>query len=1207
VAAETPRLDQLSRLVVLGDALAGAFSPTDVAKAVLDDALTVFGADAGTLVVRDGDRLHVVGARGWDESLVDRFRSFSVDDELPLAQAVRTECTVTTASPTERDRSAPALAGLRTGYQATASIPLVSGGRVLGALGLAFRDGLPDDPQLVPLLEVLARQCAAALDRAEAFSRLDAERAQLRALVEQLPGGVIIAEAPSGRMVLANAEIERLLGHEFRPAGSVDEYVDNYEVLHADGRRFANDELPLARALRGEAVQEEDCQYRRGDGELVWLSVSARPVRDADGAVIAAVIWFHDVSARREAEEALRAESAAVETLHLVGQALVSHLDVESTLQATVDAAVTATGASFGAFFYNVVNEAGEALQLYTLSGAERAHFDQFGMPRNTRIFAPTFAGEAPVRSDDITADERYGHNAPHTGMPTGHLPVRSYLAVPVRSRTGDVLGGIFLGHPDPAVFGERDERIAVGIAAQAAVAIDNARLYEGEQRARRDAEAAADRVTRLQAVTAQLVDVRQLDDIVDTVVAVVGAASEARRVALYLVEGSTLTLRAAWGFDDSQQDGWSAVDGDGDSPAARVVRDRQPVFLEGPGDGRSTGPGTAADGQSPATALLPLLLEGRAVGVLGVGYGEARPFAAADRQFLQALAGQVAQAVDRVRLDEAEERARQAARDATARVAFLAEASRLLAGSLDYQTTLQALTGLVVPFVADAMSVCIVRDQTLELVASAHRDPAAQEVTRRVTETSLSQPGNQYQLALETGEPVFFPVIPDQVLVDAAGGDETRLAEMRAMAFTSGVLVPMQVADRPIGVLALVTTTASDRVLTEDDVRFVRELADRAALAVYNALTYHRERETAVTLQRSLLPQQLPTIGGVTVDATYSPGTEGTEIGGDWYDVIPLPGDRIGIVIGDVMGRGVRAAAVMGQLRATVRAYALEDHPPAVLVSHLDRIVQALEEGQLATCLYAVYDPLTRELRLTSAGHLPPLIATPDGEIRYLDVEPSLPLGIGGVEHPETVVVVPGGSTLLMYTDGLVESRTSSITEGMDALLQAVATVLPAGGPGMTDLLLRKLGRAEGHDDDTALLALTTPVAPDPRSGQRAAHMQLEHATTSVAMARAFVRELLGAWGLDHLTDTAVLLTSELVTNAVVHARSSVHVWVVLTSERQVRIDVVDSNPAPVAPRTAEPGAESGRGLHLVEELADGWGSEPTAAGKRVWFLLPV
>jgi len=220
-------------------------------------------------------------------------------------------------------------------------------------------------------------------------------------------------------------------------------------------------------------------RYIRKDGSEVWIRSNI--ARIGDGSRLLKIV--EDISERRRAEEALEAERSYLETLNRVGSALAGELDLERVVQAVTDAAVELTGAQFGACVYRVADAAGESYMLFTLSGAERSQFEQFGMPRNTKVFGPTFAGEGTVRSDDITADPRYGHNAPHRGMPEGHLPVVSYLAVPVWSRTGDVMGGLFFGHPDRARFTERHERLIEGLAAQAAIAIDNARLFGEAQR----------------------------------------------------------------------------------------------------------------------------------------------------------------------------------------------------------------------------------------------------------------------------------------------------------------------------------------------------------------------------------------------------------------------------------------------------------------------------------------------------------------------------------------------------------------------------------------------------------------------------------------------------------------------------------------------------------------------------------------------------
>ncbi len=251
-------------------------------------------------------------------------------------------------------------------------------------------------------------------------------------------------------MTYMNAAAERLLG---RRRDDVLGKTWHQAFPHAVGNEVDQMYQRVMRSREAERMEYFYAHYGR------WLEISASPVRSGGVAV-----YFRDISDR--------------EALNRVGRALASELDLERVVQAATDAATELCGAQFGAFFYNVTNDAGESYMLYTLSGVPREEFAKFPMPRNTAVFAPTFAGEGIVRSDDITRDARYGRSAPHHGMPRGHLPVRSYLAVPVVSRSGEVLGGLFFGHAETGVFTERAERIVAGIASQAAIALDNARLF---------------------------------------------------------------------------------------------------------------------------------------------------------------------------------------------------------------------------------------------------------------------------------------------------------------------------------------------------------------------------------------------------------------------------------------------------------------------------------------------------------------------------------------------------------------------------------------------------------------------------------------------------------------------------------------------------------------------------------------------------------
>jgi len=309
-------------------------------------------------------------------------------------------------------------------------------------------------------------------------------RSHLAAIVES-SDDAIVGKTLEGIITSWNAGAERLFGY------TRDEIVGQpiQRLMPADR---VDDMLRILGSIRqGRRVEHYETERIRKDGRRIHVSLTVSPIRDASGRIIGASKIARDVTERRRAENALRETLDLLATLNRTTAAISAELDLEKLVQAVTDAATKVTGARFGAFFYNVEDEGGEAYMLYALSGVARDAFAGFPMPRNTEIFAPTFRGEAIVRLDDVRKDPRYGRNAPYEGVPPGHLPVVSYLAAPVVSR-GRVIGGLFFGHPEPGVFTVRDERFVAAFAAQAATAMDNARLYTAERAARADAEAAS-------------------------------------------------------------------------------------------------------------------------------------------------------------------------------------------------------------------------------------------------------------------------------------------------------------------------------------------------------------------------------------------------------------------------------------------------------------------------------------------------------------------------------------------------------------------------------------------------------------------------------------------------------------------------------------------------------------------------------------------
>ncbi|MGP3952880.1 ATP-binding SpoIIE family protein phosphatase [Streptomyces sp. 7N604] len=390
----------------------------------------------------------------------------------------------------------------------------------------------------------------------------------------------------------------------------------------------------------------------------------------------------------------------------------------------------------------------------------------------------------------------------------------------------------------------------------------------------------------------------------------------------------------------------------------------------------------------------------------------------------------------------------------------------------------------------------------------------------------------------------------------------------------------------------------------------FAADVTDQVEAAERLRASERRQREAAVTLQRSLLPQELEQPDDLRIAATYLPGGTDAAVGGDWYDVITLGAGRTALVIGDVMGRGVRAAAVMGQLRTAVRAYARLDLPPHEVLQLLDGLAAEIDPSQIATCAYAVHDPNEGRLVYASAGHLPIILRDPDGTVRRASEPTGPPLGTGGWLHTSGSVPLGPGSTAVLYTDGLVERRGEDIDEGVAALEQALAGA--TGTPQVVcDRLIRALGVTADHDDDVAVLALQHPA----RTGHDAelfhnAALELLGGVEAAPRARAFASGVLASWRFPpELRDLGVLAASELVANSLQHGTPPMRLRLRRTDRRLI-IEVTDGDDHLPRRRRAEPADEAGRGISIVATIASSWGSRRTpGGGKAVWceFALPA
>ncbi|MGH9101717.1 MAG: ATP-binding SpoIIE family protein phosphatase, partial [Acidimicrobiales bacterium] len=380
-------------------------------------------------------------------------------------------------------------------------------------------------------------------------------------------------------------------------------------------------------------------------------------------------------------------------------------------------------------------------------------------------------------------------------------------------------------------------------------------------------------------------------------------------------------------------------------------------------------------------------------------------------------------------------------------------------------------------------------------------------------------------------------------------------------------------------------------------DVSEQRRAEEQLAAAAAARERAYQEHRIADELQAALLPAFDYVPEGLEVATYYRAGVEGTQVGGDWYDVIELGPGRVALVIGDVMGRGVRAAAVMGQLRSVVRAYARLDLPPAEVLELLDGVVRDLGNEHIVTCLYAVYDAAARTLSIANAGHLPPLVVEPGGAARRLRGGPGAPLGTGPLTLEEQRLNLRPGSLLALYTDGLVERRDRDLDAGIDLLGRLLAGVR-GHLAGLPQALVHELLPAGPDDDVAILLARVHDQAERPAAATLA--IPAEH--SAPAAARRFTAATLSKWQVsDEATYAVVLSVNELVTNAVLYGRSPIELSLRRSGE-EVVVEVYDD--AASAPRRLRPtGAdEHGRGLQLVSVLASRWGVRPAESGKHVW-----
>ncbi|MFI5900144.1 SpoIIE family protein phosphatase [Streptomyces cyaneofuscatus] len=429
-------------------------------------------------------------------------------------------------------------------------------------------------------------------------------------------------------------------------------------------------------------------------------------------------------------------------------------------------------------------------------------------------------------------------------------------------------------------------------------------------------------------------------------------------------------------------------------------------------------------------------------------------------------------------------------------------------------------------------------------------------------------------------------------------------------LGITAAAYMPLIAQARPIGALGLLYRDKAG--FTPDERNLLMALGTSIAQSLQRAMLYEQEHDLAEGLQQAMLPRRIPAVPGAQVAVRYRSARLGRDIGGDWYDLIPLPGGRVGAVIGDVQGHDTHAAAVMGQLRIVLRAYAAEGHSPATVMARASVFLHELDTDRFATCTYAEVDLTTGVVQVVRAGHVDPLVRDVDGSCRRMPAEGGLPLGLsaefGRLEYPVSTAELDPGQTMILFTDGLVELPGSDLDEGMQLL-----TTLVSNGPQNLQKLADELCDAvdvRGGQDDVALLLLRRRAAQAPQPGGRLRQHVAQNDPEALSSARHMIRAAVRAWGAKGRADEIELAADELTTNALMHTDGGavVTIRVMAGSERRLRVDVEDRSSA--LPRRRDAGSDgvSGRGLMLVDRLADVWGVESRGSGKCVWceFLIP-
>jgi PAS domain S-box-containing protein len=648
-------------------------------------------------------------------------------------------------------------------------------------------------------------------------------------------------------------------------------------------------------------------------------------------------------------------------------------------------------------------------------------------------LVPPERAGEELRIIDTVFGGGQVEHYETERVTKDGRLITVSLSISPVRDEKGDVAFASVISRDITAVVRSR-------------------RLAEGLQE-----------ITL--ALSKEITPERMIEKLLDTSIDVFGAAGGA--VGLLEPETREIVLASSRGYSDEGMAPFQRFPLEADNPMAEVIRAGAPTYNEVGQDLTVRYSGLAdAKVKYSALAMVPLSVS-RPIGALSLSFNGAHRFDDEQKTFLMTAAQQAAHALENARLYESQRRM-------TDRAGFLAQASDLLAGSLDPEVTMQGLAELAVTRIADWCAVDVVQaDGSLRNVAVSHRDPGrtedARELIRRYPPDPQANIGAPQ--VTRSGEAELYPEISDELLAEGAV-DDGHLQALRNLGLSSAMIVPLVARRRTLGAITYASSDPAQRYGPED-LGLAEDLARRAALAIDNAMLFNREHQAALSLQRSLLPDSLPGIEGIEFAAHYSPGAEGVEVGGDLYEATVMEDGTVSLTIGDVAGRGIPAAAVMGRVRTALRAYVLDGYAPADVMQRVDRLLRESGDHDMVTVFHLRLDPASGIAEYVRAGHPPALLRLPDGTVQELSGAGTPPIGIlSGVDYQAHAVTIPEGSLLLLYTDGLIERPGQDLGKSLEQLKAAVARA-PEGAQDLLDALREEFG-ADEVPDDVAMVAMS-------------------------------------------------------------------------------------------------------------------------------------